>query len=136
MSTPTPNARQNGTNDTEQRVLRFTTSVMQVASTLPDTIAGRHLAESMSNAALAAASAQALAQHSWSRQVFIDRLDDALTQFRQIHLLLRIAGDAGFVNDNARLSNLLEDADRLQAIYGKSVSTARRNLAASRSTAA
>ena len=113
-------------DDILERLLDFAVRVGRVVDALPDTRMGRHVAGQLIRCGTAPPPNYDEGRAAESRDDFIHKLSIALKEARESHVWLRFTVRADLLPGH-RLADLLEEADQLTRILGKSVLTARRN---------
>jgi four helix bundle protein len=114
--------------DLEQRLIRFSVSVIKMMDTLPQDRAANHLAGQLVRSGTAPALLYGEAQGAESRKDFIHKMKIGLKELRETKVCLKIILEAGYANSNATPGDIVKEADELSSIFFKSIATATKNL--------
>jgi four helix bundle protein len=121
-------------DDIAERLLNFAVRVGKVVDALPDTRLGRHIAGQLVRCGTSAAPNYDEGRAAESRGDFVHKLSIALKELRESRVWLRLILKAELLSDQ-RLAELIDEAEQLCRILGKSRLTAKTNNApAPRST--
>ena len=112
-------------NDIAERLEAFAVRVLEVGKTLPRTMPGRHVARQLLRCGTSPGANYEEARAAESKADFIHKLGIALKELRESRYWLRVIARAGLLPP-ARLSAILQEADELGMILGRSIVTARR----------
>ncbi len=107
------------------RLLDFAARIGKLADALPDTRMGRHIAGQIIRSGTSAAQNYEEGCAAESRREFAHKLQICLKELRETRLWLRLILRASLLSEK-RLTKLLEEADSLCKIIGKTVVTAKR----------
>jgi four helix bundle protein len=110
----------------EDRILIFSTSIVQMTKTMPDTAPSRHLAQQIIRSGTAPSLIYGEACAAESRRDFIHKMGIALKELRETKMNLRLILMNQFVA-RVVLDGLLNENDQLIRIFAKSIETASRN---------
>jgi four helix bundle protein len=114
-------------HDMEERMVEFASHVIQVASELPRTIAGKILCTQMSRSGTSVALNYAEALSGESRRDFIHKIRLSLKELRETYMILRIVIRSGIYKNQETISSLLTETNILIAILVKTINTATKN---------
>ena len=114
-----------------ERLLDFAARAGGVADALPDTRLGRHIAGQLVRSATSPVANYVEGCAAESPADFAHKLSIALKEMRESRVWLRLSVRAGLL-PVTQLADLLDEADQLGRILGKSVVTAKRNSGALR----
>jgi four helix bundle protein len=112
--------------DLEERLIRFAANIIQIATALPSTFAGNHLANQLVRSGTSPALNYGEAQGAESRNDFIHKLKIALKELRETHCCLRIIQKQNWLKDE-KLIEVIDENSQLIAILVKSIETAKSN---------
>ncbi len=112
-------------DELSDRLLDFAARIGKLADALPDTRMGRHIAGQIIRSGTSAAPNYEEGCAAESRRDFTHKLQICLKELRETRLWLRLILRAELLPEK-RLTKLLEEADSLCKIIGKSVVTAKR----------
>lgn len=116
-----------GKFDLEERLIEFAVRIIKVAGSLPNTVAGQHIAGQILRSGTSPAANYAEAQGAESRADFVHRIRIALKELRETQVWLRIIVRAELISSADRLQPLLKENDEVISILFKSAETARKN---------
>lgn len=118
-------------DDIVERLLEFGARVGKVVDALPDTRLGRHIAGQLVRSGTSPAPNYDEGRAAESVADFCHKLAIALKEMREAHIWLRMIIKADLLPDR-RLAEIVDEADQLQRILGKSIVTAKQNRGARR----
>ena len=107
-----------------QRLWDFAARVGKVVDALPETRMARHVAGQLTRCGTAAPPNYDESGAAESRDDFIHKLSIALKELRESRGWLRFIGRSGMI-PHKDIASLVDEADQLCRILGKSVNTAR-----------
>ena len=113
--------------DLDERLINFAAAVIDVSETLPNTIAGRHIAGQLVRCGTAPALHYGEAQGAESRKDFIHKLKIGLKELRESLNCLRIIRKKKWNNEES-IAKILDENNQLISIFVKSIEPARKNL--------
>ena len=113
--------------DLDERLINFAAEVIDVSETLPNTIAGRHIAGQLVRSGTAPAFHYGEAQGAESRKDFIHKLKIGLKELRESFNCHRIIRKKKWYNEE-KLNIILDENNQLISIFVKSIETARKNF--------
>jgi four helix bundle protein len=112
----------------EERLLEFAARCGKVVDALPDTRMGRHVAGQLVRCGTSAAPNYAEARAAESRNDFIHKLGVALKDLRESGVWLQLCVRCELL-PQSRLVPLADECTQLMNILGKSIVTAKANMA-------
>ncbi len=115
-------------DDIAERLVDAAARVIKVVDTLPQSIAGRHIADQLVRSATGAGANYEEARGAESRRDFVHKLGLALKELQEARYWLRVIERAELVK-RGRLTELIEEATELCQILGASRTTARKKTA-------
>ena len=118
------NAKDRNGEGLEDRLLDFAARVGKMVDAIPDTRLGRHIASVRSGTSPAPNYAEACAAES--KRDFIHKLGIVLKELRESRTWIKLIIQADLLPEQ-RMSELLDEANQLCNIIGKSVVTAKAN---------
>lgn len=113
--------------DLDERLINFAAEIIDISETLPNTIAGRHIAGQLVRSGTAPALHYGEAQGAESRKDFIHKPKIGLKELRESFNCHRIIRKKKWYNEE-RLDKFLDENNQLISIFVKSIETARKNL--------
>jgi len=113
--------------DLDERLINFAAEIIDISETLPNTIAGRHIAGQLVRSGTAPALHYGEARGAESRKDFIHKLKIGLKELRESFNCHRIIRKKKWYNEE-RLDKFLDENNQLISIFVKSIETARKNL--------
>lgn len=123
--------------DIAERLLSIGVRALKLSAALPKTLAGKHIALQLLRCATSAGANYEEARGGQTRPEFIHKLSIAWREIRETAYWLKLIRQAELVSPK-RLGALLQEAEALSAILGKSVITTKgrndkRDVSATRS---
>ena len=112
--------------DLEDRLLDFAARVGKVVDALPDTRLGRHIAGQLVRSGTSPAPNYAEACAAESKRDFVHKLGIALKELRESRSWIRLILKADLLPE-PRMTPVLDEAQQLCNIVGKSIVTAKAN---------
>jgi four helix bundle protein len=119
--------------DLEDRLLVFAARIGKVVDALPDTRLGRHIAGQLVRSGTSPAPNYSEACAAESKRDFIHKLGIALKELRESRTWIKLILKSELLPES-RMSELLDEANQLCNIIGKSVVTAKTNQQSREST--
>ena len=121
--------------DLEDRLLEFASKVIDVSEDLPKTRAGNHIAGQLLRSGTSPYGNHGEAQAPESMDDFIHKLKICLKELRETRRWARLIERKNWLQGDAQLAFVLQEAEELIRIFKASVQTAERNrLAATRAS--
>ena len=112
--------------DLDERLINFASAIMDIAESLPKTVAGKYVSEQMVRCGVAPALQYAEAQAAESRGDFSHKMKISLKELRETYTCLKLINKKSWV-DAEVLSPQLNENNQLIAIFFKSIETAKKN---------
>ena len=112
--------------DLEERLLKFTASVVQLADSLPNTKAGNHIAGQLLRCGTSPLANHGEVEAAESRKDFLHKLRICLKELRETWRWLRLIGRLE-LTDPAKLRAALTEVEELIRIFAASVRTTEKN---------
>ena len=116
-----------GKFDLEERLIEFAVRIIKVSTSLPNTVAGQHIAGQLLRSGTSPAANYGEAQGAESRADFVHKIRIALKELRETKVWLQILSRAELISSADRLQSLLKENDEVISILFKSAETARKN---------
>jgi four helix bundle protein len=117
-----------------ERLLDFAVRVIRLVKALPKSVEGRHVARQILRSGTSPGANYEEACGAESRRDFAHKIGVVLKELKETRYWLRLARHVPLVKPVSRLDAILDETEQLVAIFGKSVSTARRSLARKRTS--
>jgi four helix bundle protein len=114
--------------DLENRLIDFSVIVLALAEQLPKTFVGQHLGDQLARSCTSPALNYGEAQAAQSRKDFIHKMTISLKELKETRVCLKIIAAKSLLSAKV-IENVLKENETLIAIFGKSISTAYKNLA-------
>ena len=112
--------------DLEDRVIEFAVRIIQLAESLPNTRAGRHISGQILRSGTSPAPNYGEAQAAESRSDFIHKMKVCLKELRETKVWLKMIVKAKL--NRSDINSLMEENDELISIFFTSINTAKKNL--------
>jgi four helix bundle protein len=112
--------------DLQERLIQFAARIIRVCNSLPNTIAGRHIAGQLLRSGTAPASHHAEARSAESHADFIHKMKIGVKELNETEVWLRIIIASEMI-PTTRLADLLDECQQLQRIFNASIKTARQS---------
>src|SRR5438477_4868137 len=109
-----------------ERLINFAARVGKVVDALPDTRMGRHIGGQLVRSGTSPAPNYEEARAAESRSDFVHKLSICLKELRESRVWLTLTADAELLPQR-RLEDLVDEADQLSKIVGRSRLTAKQN---------
>ena len=116
----------------EERLLEFSSAVIDQSESLPRTRAGTHVASQILRSGTSPYPNHGEAEDAESREDFIHKLKLCLKELRETRRWARLIQRKGWGKDDPALVFVLSEAEELVRIFYASIQTARRNALAER----
>jgi four helix bundle protein len=114
--------------DLEERLIEFTCNMIDVVEALPNSRAGNYIAGQLIQFCHSPAFNYAEVQAAESANDFIHKMSVVLKEIKECRTALRIIYRREMLIEKTVLTKMINEAEELSAIVGKSISTARNNL--------
>jgi four helix bundle protein len=113
--------------DLEERLIRFSLTVIEIVEKLPETRVGNHLAGQLLRSGTSPALNYGEAQVAESRNDFIHKMKICLKELKESHISLQLIKRKPLITDFPNLDFCLNECKELIAIFLKSIETANLN---------
>jgi four helix bundle protein len=114
--------------DLEDRLVRFSVSVLDLSEKIRDTKASNHLCSQLIRSATAPPLMYGEVNAAESPADFIHKMGLALKELRETRNCLRMIQMKKYVEDSQQIENVLDENLQLILIFGKSINTAKQRL--------
>ena len=112
--------------DLDERLIAFASGIIDIAESLPKTIAGSHIAGQLIRSGTAPCLQYGEAQSAESRADFIHKMKISAKELRETYNCLRLIKIRKWIPEEV-LSNLINENNQLISIFVKSIETAKNN---------
>jgi four helix bundle protein len=116
------------TYDLEDRLIEFSSRIIDVVDALPSTRAGNYLANQLIRSGVAPSLVYGEAQAAESREDFIHKMKIILKELKETRVSLKLIRKREMIRPETRLISISGESDQLIAIVAKSIETARKNI--------
>lgn len=113
--------------DLEERLLTYSTRMIRLVESLPNTRTGNHIANQLLRSGTAAYPHHGEAQAAESQRDFIHKMMIALKELRESERWLFLIQRVPLVDPPKKLNELIDETDALIRIFVTSINTAREN---------
>ncbi len=113
--------------DLEDRMVGFSSRIVDVVETLPDSRAGNYIAGQLIRCGLAPALLYGEAQSAESRDDFIHKMKVVLKELKETRVCLKLINKREMITPVSRMENITKENEELVAIVSKSIDTANKN---------
>ena len=110
----------------DERLIEFASAIINVAESLPNTIAGNHIAGQLTRSGTAPCLQYGEAQGAESRNDFIHKMKISLKELRETYNCLRLIRRRNWYSEN-ELNICIDENNQLISIFVKSIETAKKN---------
>lgn len=110
----------------DERLIEFASAIIDVAESLPKTIAGNHIAGQLTRSGTAPCLQYGEAQGAESRNDFIHKMKISLKELRETYNCLRLIRRRNWYSEK-ELNNWIDENNQLISIFVKSIETAHKN---------
>ncbi len=122
--------KENRKYDLEERLLEFSSAIIDLSEKLPATRAGNHIAGQVLRSGTSPYPNHGEAEDAESREDFIHKLKICLKELRETRRWARLIKHKGWVKAEAALVFVLGESEELIRIFFASVQTAKKNALA------
>ena len=112
--------------DLDERLIDFASDCIDVAESLPKTMAGSHIGSQLIRSSTSPALHYGEAQSAESRNDFIHKMKVCLKELRETHNGLRLIGKRKWY-DEVKLAGSIKENNELISIFVSSLKTAQKN---------
>jgi four helix bundle protein len=113
--------------DLEDRLIEFSSRIIDVVENLPNTRAGNYIANQLIRCGLAPALLYGEVQAAESRDDFVHKMKIALKELKETRVCLKLISKKEMIKPLSRLSSIRKENEELIAIVSKSIETAKKN---------
>lgn len=114
-------------DDLENRLLKFAADILQLTESLPNTLAGNHIAGQLLRCGTSSFSNHGEVEAAESRRDFLHKLRIYLKELRETKCWLRLLSRAKNIGPPANFTSCLNEVEELIRIFAASIRTAQRN---------
>jgi len=114
------------TYDLEERLLRYSVSIIKIVEQLPNTKAGNHVAGQLLRSGTSPYPNHGETQAEESPKDFIHKLRISLKELRETHKWLKLIRHVPLINKPELLNDSLEETEELIKVFVTSIKTARK----------
>jgi four helix bundle protein len=114
--------------DLEDRLVEFSSLIIDVIESLPESKTGNHIGGQLLRSGTAAAPVYGEAKGAEARRDFIHKLKMGLKELRETQVWLKLIKHKSFVQPQVLLDKASIECNELTAVFVKSIVTAQRNL--------
>ncbi|HLK27356.1 MAG TPA: four helix bundle protein [Puia sp.] len=114
--------------DLEDRLVDFSSRVVDVVEALPDSRAGNYIAGQLIRCGLAPALLYGEAQSAESRNDFIHKMKIVLKELKETRVCLKLIRKKEMIKPVSRMDDIKNENEELIAIIAKSIETANKNI--------
>jgi four helix bundle protein len=113
--------------DLEERLVGFSSRIVDVVETLPDSRAANYIAGQLIRCGLAPALLYGEAQSAESRDDFIHKMKIILKELKETRVCLKLINKREMIKPVSRMESIVKENEELIAIVSKSIDTANKN---------
>ena len=113
--------------DLEERLIAFSTLIIEIVKDLPNNKIGNHLSGQIIRSGTSVSLNYGEAQSGESRRDFIHKMKIVLKELRETFICLKLIKNAMLLRDELKLIKALNENNELISIFVKSVETAQQN---------
>lgn len=113
--------------DLEDRLVRFSVSILSLTETIHDSVAGRYINGQITRSAMAPALNYGEAKSAESTNDFIHKMKISLKELRETYVALKIIGAKPLTESTEKLESCVVECNELISIFVKSIKTAETN---------
>lgn len=113
--------------DLEDRLVDFSSRIVDVVEALPNTRAGNYIAAQLVRCGLAPSLLYGEAQSAESRDDFIHKMKIVLKELKESRVCLKLIKKKEMIKPITKLDNIFKETEELIAIISKSIDTAKKN---------
>ena len=111
----------------QERLIDYAVRIINLIEKLPDTRAGRHVADQLLRSGTSPAPNYGEAQGAESRADFIHKMKISLKELRESYVWLKIIQKSKMIVDDVELTLLIKETNELISIFFTSIDTAKKN---------
>ncbi len=113
--------------DLEERLISFSTLIIEIVNKIPTDKVGGHLSGQLVRSGTSVSLNYGEAQSGESRKDFIHKIKIVLKELRETYICLELIKRSHLLEDEIGIDKALNENNQLIAIFVKSVETAQRN---------
>jgi four helix bundle protein len=113
--------------DLEERLISFSTMIIEIVKKMPSDKAGSHLSGQLVRSGTSVSLNYGEAQGGESRRDFIHKIKIVLKELRETHACLKIIRKTQLLKNDTEVDKAIIENNELISIFFKSVETAQRN---------
>lgn len=113
--------------DIEDRLIKFSSQVIDIVEALPSSRAGNYIAGQLIRCGLAPALIYGEAQSAESRDDFIHKMKIGVKELKETRICVKLIIKKEMIKPIQRLDEISKENEELIAIISKSIDTAKRN---------
>jgi four helix bundle protein len=113
--------------DLEDRLVDFSSRIIDVVEALPNSRAGNYIAAQLIRCGLAPSLLYGEAQGAELRDDFIHKMKIVLKELKESRVCLKLIKKKGMIKPVSKLDNIFKETEELIAIISKSIDTAKKN---------
>ncbi len=113
--------------DLEDRLIDFSSRIIDVVESLPNTRAGNYIAGQLIRCGLAPCLLYGEVQAAESRDDFIHKMKIAVKELKETRVCLKLIKKREMIKPATRINKVFKENEELIAISSKSIETAKRN---------
>lgn len=114
--------------DLENRLVEFSSSIVDVVELLPETRIGNHIAGQLLRSGTSAGPNYGEAESAESRRDFIHKMKIALKELRETFIWLKVIRRKSILVNAKLIDETISENDELISIFVSSIATAQRNM--------
>lgn len=113
--------------DLEDRLIAFSTSIIEITENMSQTYAGNHLSNQLLRSGTSVSLNYGEAQSVESRKDFIHKIKVILKELRETMICLKLIRSKHLINRASIIDKVIIENNELISIFVKSIQTARKN---------
>jgi len=113
--------------DLEDRLIEFSSGIIDVADSLPNSRAANYIAAQLIRCGLAPSLLYGEVQAAESRDDFIHKMKIAVKELKETRVCLKLIKRKVLINPTAKTDSIYKENEELIAICSKSIETAKKN---------
>ena len=113
--------------DLEDRLIAFSSSVIDITESMSQTYAGNHLSNQLLRSGTSVALNYGEAQGAESRKDFLHKIKVILKELRETMICLKLIKNKHLINTSFMIDKVVVENNELISIFVKSIQTAQKN---------
>ena len=113
--------------DLEDRLIAFSTSIIEITESMSQTYAGNHLSNQLLRSGTSVSLNYGEAQSAESRKDFFHKIKVILKELRETMICLELIRSKHLINRASIIDKVIIENNKLISIFVKSIQTARKN---------